>query len=234
MKSGISGRGAGTNRSQTQLGRTTLRAVFCAVLMCAGTAVQGQSFLKIDAEGAHHWASHPTESSFSPVNHLPYHGVLQKELGVPGHVRFDVALIPHDALFRLVVDASVRHGVEPAWVLALIEVESRFDMKAISPKGAVGLMQLMPDTAKGYGLARPDDLFRPEINVDIGVRHLKALLGRHQYNWPVVLAAYNAGENAVAKKGHRIPAFRETLLYVPAVLSRVDAHRLRLHATANK
>jgi soluble lytic murein transglycosylase-like protein len=214
--------------------QTTLKVSACIVLACAGTTVQGQSFLAVDADGAHHWASHPTGPSFTFVGSSPHLTTQPRGAGTANRIQADVAHSTREAISRLVVNASLRYGVEPEWVLALIEVESGFDVKAISPKGAIGLMQLMPDTAKQYGVARSDDLFHPETNVSIGVRHLRALLDRHQNNWPLVLAAYNAGENAVAKRGQRIPAFRETLLYVPAVLVRVEAHRLRLDATTNK
>lgn len=112
--------------------------------------------------------------------------------------------------------------------MAIIDVESGFNPRAVSTKGAVGLMQLMPTTAQQYGVQRREDLFQPEVNLRAGIRHLKDLLLKHDNNWPVVLAAYNAGEQAVTKRGKRIPAFRETLLYVPAVMSRVDTHRLDL------
>lgn len=193
-----------------------------------------QSFYKVDAHGAHHWASHPTDPSFSPDRNPPNLNFAQFGSGETAHVLVTADHTSREGLVALIVDSSIRHGVEPAWVLALIEVESRFDAKAISPKGAIGLMQLMPGTAKQYGLSRVDDLLRPEVNVNIGVRHLKALLDRHQNNWPVVLAAYNAGENAVASRGQRIPGFRETLIYVPAVLARVEAHRLSLDTSINK
>lgn len=183
--------------------------------------------------GSHHWASYPTDSSFFGGMWSSLTTVKRSARELTGE-SVKAAHARREALLTPIVDASERHGIESAWVLAMIEVESRFDTKAISPNGAIGLMQLMPDTAKQYGLSRPDDLFHPEINIGIGVRHLKALLDRHQNNWPVVLAAYNAGENAVTTRGRQMPGFRETLLYVPAVLARVEAHRQFLNATTYK
>lgn len=214
--------------------RAALTVVMRVALALAIPSTHAQSFHKVDADGAHHWASHPTDSSFSSSRNHPSLAFAQPGAGDSPRALVKPDQISREGLVALIVDASLRHGVEPAWVLALIEVESRFDVKAISPKGAIGLMQLMPGTAKQYGLSRADDLLRPEVNVSIGVRHLKALLDRHQNNWPVVLAAYNAGENAVVSRGHRIPAFRETLLYVPSVLARVEVHRVRLDASMNK
>jgi soluble lytic murein transglycosylase-like protein len=104
-------------------------------------------------------------------------------------------------------------------VLSLIDVESRFDPQAISPKGARGLMQLLPATAARYGMHALTELHDPQRNIDLGVRHLKDLLQSNQDNWALALAAYNAGNGAV-QRGQRIPAYRETMLYVPAVLVR--------------
>jgi soluble lytic murein transglycosylase-like protein len=117
------------------------------------------------------------------------------------------------AQYRALVEASARkHGVDARLVGALIQVESAYHSKAISPKGAKGLMQLMPSTGRRYGAL---DLLDPKINVDAGVRHLKMLLAR--YDLPVALAAYNAGEGAVDRfKG--IPPFRETQNYVTRIL----------------
>ncbi len=108
------------------------------------------------------------------------------------------------------------HGVMPVLVAAMVGVESGFNAKAISPKGAAGAMQLMPATAARYGVTDPDDAAQ---NIDAGVRHLKDLLIQHRGNIPLALAAYNAGQGAVARHGGRIPPYRETMLYVPAVLA---------------
>jgi soluble lytic murein transglycosylase-like protein len=85
----------------------------------------------------------------------------------------------------------------------------------VSGKGAAGLMQLMPDTAKRYGVA---DRFDPRQNLEGGARYLRDLLRLFDNNVSLALAAYNAGENAVARYGNRIPPYRETLNYVPRVL----------------
>lgn len=108
------------------------------------------------------------------------------------------------------------HQVTPALVAAVVGVESGFNASAVSPKGAQGAMQLMPATAARYGVNNPGD---PAQNIDAGVRHLKDLLNEHQGNVALALAAYNAGQGAVARHGGRIPPYRETMLYVPAVLA---------------
>jgi len=120
---------------------------------------------------------------------------------------------PIPARFRdLVNAAATRYGVPARLVHAVIQVESGYRSSARSPKGARGLMQLLPSTGRQYGAL---DLFDPETNIDAGVRHLKWLLQR--FDLPVALAAYNAGEAAVARFGG-IPPFRETRNYVNRVL----------------
>lgn len=121
------------------------------------------------------------------------------------------------APFMLVVRAAARaHDVPEALLRALIEVESGFDPRAVSPKGAMGLTQLMPRTARALGVADPLD---PGANIHGGARYLKDLLARHGNDVALALAAYNAGEAAVQRAGG-IPPFAETRAYVPRVLVR--------------
>jgi len=111
--------------------------------------------------------------------------------------------------------ASKRTGLSSALLKAVIQTESAFNPKAVSPKGAVGLMQLMPSTARQYGVT---DLTDPEANVRAGARHLRGLLERFQNNLKLSLAAYNAGEGAVARYGNTVPPYPETQQYVVKVL----------------
>jgi len=120
-----------------------------------------------------------------------------------------------DGAERLVREAAERHRVDPALVRAVIETESNWNAGAISRRGAVGLMQLIPTTAHRFGV---NDLYSPQQNVDAGVRYLKALLERYNGNLELALAAYNAGEGAV-DRAHGIPRFRETRDYVQRVQS---------------
>ena len=112
----------------------------------------------------------------------------------------------------LVTQTAARHGVDARVVNALIQVESAYHSRAVSPKGAKGLMQLMPATGRQYGAL---DLFDPKVNLEAGIQHLKRLLTR--YDLPMALAAYNAGEAAVNRFGG-IPPFRETQDYVTRIL----------------
>ncbi len=109
---------------------------------------------------------------------------------------------------------SQAHGVDPILVSALIQVESGYRPRARSPKGAMGLMQLMPSTARLYKVRNP---FDPKANIEAGIKHLKTLIERFD-DMELVLAAYNAGEGAV-KKFNGIPPYRETRNYVSRILS---------------
>lgn len=120
--------------------------------------------------------------------------------------------------------ASVRHGVDYELLQALIATESGFDAQAVSPRGAVGLMQLMPATASRFGVAGDarrtleQKLTDPAINVAAGTRYLRYLMDMFEGRLDLALAAYNAGEGAVQRAGNRIPAYRETRNYVQSVM----------------
>jgi soluble lytic murein transglycosylase-like protein len=136
---------------------------------------------------------------------------------VPDEVVVEVAGEEGD-LRSLAVAAAERHGLDPELVLAVVGVESAFRPEAVSPKGAQGLMQLMPRTAASLGV---EDALDPEQNLDGGVRHLGSLLALYGGDLERALAAYNAGEGAVARHGG-IPPFRETREYVKRVLHRYE------------
>ena len=111
---------------------------------------------------------------------------------------------------KAIVEAATRHDVDPNLVRAIIKVESNFNAQAVSRKGAMGLMQLMPSTARANGVTNP---FDPQQNVDAGVRHLKQLLTNYNGDVKLSLAAYNAGAGAVARN-NGIPPYVETQNYV--------------------
>lgn len=123
----------------------------------------------------------------------------------------DTPAIP-EAFRELVTSTAAKHGVDARVVNAVIQVESAYHSRAVSRKGARGLMQVMPATGRRYGAL---DLFDPKVNLDAGVQHLKKLLSR--YDLPLALAAYNAGEAAVDRFGG-VPPFRETRNYVTRIL----------------
>ena len=117
----------------------------------------------------------------------------------------------------MISDAARRHGVDPLLLHAVITQESRYRHDAVSHAGARGLMQVMPQTGRGLGVADAGQLFDARTNVDAGARLLRSLWERLDGNVDLVLAAYNAGEGAVRKNGMRIPPYRETQDYVVKV-----------------
>ncbi len=120
------------------------------------------------------------------------------------------------AAYSDLIDTAARRAqVQPALLRAVIAIESGFDPQAVSPKGAQGLMQLRPATARRYGVERP---FDPAQNLRGGARYLSDLLKRYGNDMQLALAAYNAGEDAVDRNGRNIPPFPETQAYVPAVI----------------
>jgi soluble lytic murein transglycosylase-like protein len=134
---------------------------------------------------------------------------------VPDEVVEEVGTAAADGdLKALAVSAARRHGLDPDLVLAVVSVESSFRPRAVSPKGAQGLMQLMPKTASALGVEDPLD---PAQNLDGGARHLGSLLTLYGGDVRKALAAYNAGEGAVARHGG-VPPYRETRAYVKKVL----------------
>ena len=112
---------------------------------------------------------------------------------------------------------AVRYRIAPLLVAAIVEAESEFNPRAVSRRGARGLMQLMPGTASSL---RVEDIFDPYENIEGGVRHLRRLMNRFNGNLPLVLAAYNAGEQAVAVYGG-VPPYRETRRYIARILRRI-------------
>jgi soluble lytic murein transglycosylase-like protein len=115
--------------------------------------------------------------------------------------------------------AARANNLDPALVHALIHVESRHNSNALSNKGAMGLMQVLPETAQRFGVNNPSST---QANLNAGTRYLRSLLDLFDQRLDLALAAYNAGEGAVLRHKNQIPPYRETQLYVPAVLNKYD------------
>jgi len=124
----------------------------------------------------------------------------------------------------LVQRIALSRGIHAALLNAVIEVESGYNARALSPKGAIGLMQVMPNTAARYGQY---DLYSPEDNLEVGAHYLRDLLAMFNGDVQLAVAAYNAGENAVIHSGWRIPAYPETRRYVPMVMERYNHYQTR-------
>jgi len=125
-----------------------------------------------------------------------------------------------------VANASAQTSIDPALIHAVIRVESNYNTRAVSRRGAQGLMQLMPSTARRFNVTNPYD---PSQNVLAGAQYLRELHTLFNGNMPLIIAAYNAGPKAVSKYHMRIPPFMETRLYVPKVLDvyrRIRAERV--------
>lgn len=118
---------------------------------------------------------------------------------------------------RYIVESSTKHGVDPKLVFAVMQQESCFKKNAVSPKGASGYMQLMPGTARRFGVT---DIFDPRQNIDAGTKYLRFLLDLFKGNVELALAGYNAGEYRVIRDGYRVPQIRETQNYVKVISSR--------------
>lgn len=124
---------------------------------------------------------------------------------------------------RIIKTIAEKHGLEPGLIHSLIYAESNYDPYAVSSKGAMGLMQLMPETAKMYGVRNP---FDPRENIEGGVRYLKDLSSLYYRQTDLVLAAYNAGQEAIKKYGG-VPPFPETRNYIEKVMAKYPTRYIK-------
>jgi len=136
-------------------------------------------------------------------------GLLNNDSGI-----YEEGSASREDIDKLVNYYSQKKGVPAPLVRSVIKAESDYNSEALSPKGAMGLMQLMPETAMGLGVENP---FNPEENIKGGVSHLKSLIDNNKGNFRLALAAYNAGQGNVDKAGG-VPAFKETQEYVKKVI----------------
>jgi len=197
--------------------RLAVATALCAgslLLSSATAATVGRVFVSYAVDGSPRYASQRLDASYRVF--IRGETVRQKSSTAPGTGSRASRQQGRQNLTPLIEHFARLHQVEPQLVAAVVAVESGFDPAAVSPKGATGAMQLMPATAARYGVTNRAD---PAQNIDAGVHHLKDLLHLHGGNVALALAAYNAGQGAVARNGGRIPPYRETMLYVPAVLS---------------
>ncbi|WP_345533001.1 lytic transglycosylase domain-containing protein [Viridibacterium curvum] len=151
--------------------------------------------------------------------------------GIEQTRQFDVLRRPPDWLMPHIETAANAHRIEPALLAALIAVESRYNPKARSPKGAMGLTQLMPQTAQRFGVRNAYDV---QQNLHGGARYLAWLLDTFDNDVQLALAGFNAGEGAVMKHGRRIPPYAETQYYVPAVLAQLRLLRREAKEARNR
>ncbi len=160
----------------------------------------GRNHRKVKSEPVSAPVPAPVRTSSAPAS--AKNSTTSSPPGIPG------------AYLDIINDACDKHGVDPSLVHAIVKVESDFNPFALSRKGAMGLMQLMPQTAVELNVKNS---FSPHENIDGGVKYLRYLLDRYEGNLSLALAAYNSGETAVKRWG-TIPPFRETQKYVQKIL----------------
>jgi soluble lytic murein transglycosylase-like protein len=179
-----------------------------ALLMAASVAAHPRIYAYVDAGGVRHYTDVPDNNR--------YRLLASSHNRTASGDRYDSLLLAKAGQYDAIIErAAMSASVEPNLLRAVIVVESGFNPRAVSKRGAVGLMQLMPATATRFGVSNPYD---PRENVRAGARYLKFLIDRFGQDVRLALAAYNAGEEAVDRNGGQIPPFTETLAYVPRVL----------------
>lgn len=162
-----------------------------------------------DADGVLHFSNVPSDPRYQLLIAAPRETTAALEAP-------PINWLARSAQYDGVISGAAKAAaIQAALVRAVIVVESGFNPRAVSSKGAIGLMQLQPATARRYGVK---NIYDPEQNVRAGARYLSDLLVRFDSNLELALAAYNAGEDAVERYGRHIPPYRETLTYVPSVM----------------
>ena len=199
--------------------RSPYVAVFIFLwLVCLSAAPQAEIYQFVDQNGVMHLTNVPTQPEYEKVPASLLDGSKRVKAGKipPSRLLWaSLSRIRSKSCYdKHIKKACSRYGVDYRLVKAVIKAESAFNAEAVSPKGAQGLMQLMPETSKDLGVSDP---FDPMENISGGVRYLKMLMKRFDNNIVLTLAAYNAGPEAVQKYGG-IPPYDETKTYVRKVL----------------
>jgi len=189
----------------------TIPAVFLAAFLLLLNAVPSHAdiFKYEDSDGVIHLTNVPSNPRAKYV-------MILREKRVIFSRKIDIT--QYD---KMISKAASKFGLDAALIKAVIKAESNFNHQAVSRAGAKGLMQLMPQTASAL---KVDDVFHPGDNIEGGARYLSYLLKLYRGNLTLALAAYNAGEGAVAKYGYSIPPYRETQNYVRRVLDLYESY----------
>jgi soluble lytic murein transglycosylase-like protein len=183
--------------------------LIAALLTATSVTARPQIYSYVDADGQKHYTDVPDNNRYRLL-------VLSPRDRTESGDRYDSMLLAKAGRYDSIIEnAALSASVEPNLLRAVIVVESGFNSRAVSKRGAVGLMQLMPATANRFGVSNPYD---PRQNIHGGAQYLKFLIDRFGQDVRLALAAYNAGEEAVERNGGQIPPFSETMAYVPRVL----------------
>lgn len=167
-------------------------------------------------DGSVHFTNVPTDKRFRVVLRTPREpGAPTGSIGASYGNRAPQSFRNYKNYNAIVDSAAESAQIENALVHAVISAESGYNQNAVSPKGATGLMQLMPATARRYGVT---NIYDPVQNIQAGARYLRDLMRMFNNDLRLAVAAYNAGENAVIRHGNQIPPYRETMNYVPKVM----------------
>ena len=189
-------------------------------LGAAASVCQADIYAYTDPSGTAHFTDHPDDARYKLILRTPAEGSASQSADARRASAWLARSVDYDAAISRAAAAS---KIQPELVRAVIVVESGFNPRAISHRGAVGLMQLLPATARRYGAF---NAFDPEQNIFAGAHYLADLIARYGSDrLELVLAAYNAGEQAVERYGRRIPPYKETQAYVPNVLRMYHALR---------
>jgi soluble lytic murein transglycosylase-like protein len=170
----------------------------------AANVAHADIYKYVDKEGVLHLTNVPSDHNAKYV-------MIMKEKRILFQPNIDV-----NKYDDIITKAADKFKLDSALIKAVIKAESNFNHRAVSPVGAQGLMQLMPKTASSLNVA---DSFHPGKNIEGGARYLRYLLNAYKGDLTLALAAYNAGERAVAKYNYNVPPYRETQNYVKRVLS---------------
>jgi len=191
-----------------KLNRTLLLTAVMAALIIftimSGGIARADIYKYVDNEGVLHLTNMPSD-------HNAKYEMILREKRILFQPDLDVNRYDY-----LITKAADKFKLDSALIKAVIKAESNFNHKAVSPVGAQGLMQLMPATASSMQV---EDSFHPEKNIEGGARYLRYLLNTYKGDLTLALAAYNAGEKAVAKYNYNVPPYRETQNYVKRVMS---------------
>jgi soluble lytic murein transglycosylase-like protein len=183
--------------------------LIATLLAASAAAAHSQIYTYVDADGLRHYTDVPDNNRYRLL-------ILSPRDRTASGDRYDAMLLAKAGRYDSIIEkAATAESVEPNLLRAVIVVESGFNSRAVSKRGAMGLMQLMPATATRFGVSNPYD---PLQNVHAGARYLKFLIDRFGQDVRLALAAYNAGEDAVDRNGGQIPPFSETMAYVPRVM----------------